>query len=531
IGRFFDTIYSDAAAEHPTRPTDEGEPPTPAVIEQRSVVDRAERRAQIALLAARRKLASLSELGPTLDTPMPAAAALDLIAGRLLGLRVSDAARDEAIQISGWLDLALDESPALIVIGFNHPYVPDSVTADPFLPGSLRSRLGMADNERRLARDIYVTQLILATRPHARFVVGRRGADGSPTPPTRLLAASKPADVARRLIRLLDSDATNRRRQSAPPMPRLWDGGADRTGLPIPKLVPKEPIRSLSVTSFSAYLACPYRFFLRHELQLKPIDDASRELAANQFGDLIHQSLEWFGNSPEKDETDVERIEEALLDALDRFAADHLGAAPTPAVRLQVEQARRRLQHVAKAQAERRQAGWSIWKVEASVGPHNQAGIDVDGRRMGIRGRFDRIDRHPSGAWAILDYKTHGFPPRKKHLKKSPSGGYRWIDLQLPIYRMMIPYLVGQEVDPGTVALGYFNIGDKGSETRINEADFSEAEFVQAEEVIRDCIRRIWDGDFAPSEEPVMFDDYAMILQTGILQSEIADDWLEPEPA
>jgi len=500
--KFFDTLYA-------------------GVPEQQ---DRVGKRADEAIQVGRRVLERLQTLGETLDSPLPAATAMDLISGRLFSQRVGDPPRDEAIQISGWLDLALDESPAMVVIGFNHPFVPDSVTADPFLPGGLRSRLRMSDNERRLARDIYATQLILATRQRSRFIVGRRAADGSPTPPTRLLAAAEPADVARRLVRLLEPQASNLRRSAAAEIASVWEHPVSKTRLPVPILDRGQAVRSMSVTSFASYLACPYRFYLRHVLQLKPLDDAARELAANQFGDLIHQSLEWFGDSPAKDESRVGPIEDAMIDALDRFAAQHLGSAPTAAVRLQIEQARRRLRLVAKAQAERRRQGWRIWKVEASVGEQNNAGIDVDGRRMIIRGRFDRIDLHDSGQWSILDYKTHGHHPRKKHLQKDPRGGYRWVELQLPIYRLMIPYLVGQDVDPDAVTLGYFNIADKDSETRINQADFTSDEFHQAEQVIRDCIRRIWSGDFEPSVDPVLYDDYAMILQ-----SDTASPWLDSD--
>lgn len=502
LAQFFDTLYA-------------------GVPEQQ---DRVGKRADEAIQVGRRVLERLQTLGETLDSPLPAATAMDLISGRLFSQRVGDPPRDEAIQISGWLDLALDESPALVVIGFNHPFVPDSVTADPFLPGGLRSRLRMSDNERRLARDIYATQLILATRQRSRFIVGRRGADGSPTPPTRLLAAAEPADVARRLVRLLEPQASNLRRSASAVIASVWGHPVSKTRLPVPILDRSYAVRSMSVTSFASYLACPYRFYLRHVLQLKPLDDAARELAANQFGDLIHQSLEWFGDSPAKDETRVGPIEDAMIAALDRFAAQHLGSAPTAAVRLQIEQARRRLRLVAKAQAERRRQGWRIWKVEASVGEQNNAGIDVDGRRMTIRGRFDRIDLHDTGQWSILDYKTHGHHPRKKHLQKDPRGGYRWVELQLPIYRLMIPYLVGQDVDPDAVTLGYFNIADKDSETRINPADFTSDEFHQAEQVIRDCIRRIWAGDFEPSVDPVLYDDYAMILQ-----SDTASPWLDAD--
>ena len=484
------------------------------------------RRGVAAIESALKMLGRMRRLGEPLDRPIAATAAIDLLAGRLMDQRIGDVDDEKSIQIAGWLDLALDDSESMAVIGFNHPYVPDSVTADPFLPGGLRTRLKMSDNERRMGRDVYATQLLLATRPETRLIVGRRGVDGSPTPPSRLLAAADPEAVARRLVALLGDDAGNRRRAAAPSLIHRWDATVDKTCLPIPRLDPDVVVPAMSVTSFAAYLACPYRFYLRYVLRLTPVDDASRELAANQFGDLIHNSLEAFGESSGKDETDPERIEEALLAALDGFAADYLGSAPAPAVRLQIEQARARLRHVAQAQSAWRKQGWQIWKVEASVGEKQNAGIDVDGERMIIRGRFDRIDRHDDGRWAILDYKTHGHPPRKKHLQRVNRDHYRWVELQLPIYRLMIPYLVGDQVDPQDVALGYFNISEKQVETKINEADFTPAEFAEAEEVIRRCVRDIRAGRFEPAEEPVPYDDYAMILQ-----SEIAEQLFETDEA
>jgi ATP-dependent helicase/nuclease subunit B len=123
-----------------------------------------------------------------------------------------------------------------------------------------------------------------------------------------------------------------------------------KTKLPIPKIGfgfdADRDIKAMSVTSFAAYLACPYRFYLRHVLRLSPVDDSSRELAANQFGDLIHNSLEIFGNSPAKDSKNRKVIEEAMMAALDEFAAAYLGPSPAPAVKLQIEQARQRLRHV-----------------------------------------------------------------------------------------------------------------------------------------------------------------------------------------
>ena len=184
---------------------------------------------------------------------------------------------------------------------------------------------------------------------------------------------------------------------------------------------------------------------------------------------------------------------------------------------MQIRQAERRLRFVARAQANRIADGWKIHATEASVDPSMGAAIEVDGKKMGLKGRFDRIDYHPDRRrWAILDYKTHGFTPEKKHLRRDyETGTYRWIDLQLPLYREMVPYL-GIDVPPEEVELGYFNVSDKADETKINIAGFTPDQMDNASRLIRDCVRRVFACDFAPTDDRVTYDDYEMILQTGV---------------
>lgn len=469
-------------------------------------------RTAMALKSTLRVVEHFSQLNNHLDLTVGGGAAMELLAGRLADVRVVESPRPDEVQILGWLDLALDHAPALVVAGLNHPYVPAAVTSDPFLPGQLRTRLRMADNDRRYARDIYAMQVLLSSRQDVRFIVGKRGADQSPTPPSRLLAATPPSDAARRIRTLLGPP------RDSNPVHHRWDEGPESGRLPIPtleKLSDERMIKVLSVTAFRDYLACPYRFYLRHVLKLKPLDDAASELAANQFGNLIHASLERFGESSDRDETDRSRIEASLLQHLHEFAAEHYGDVVSTAVTLQIAQAERRLKAVAESQARRIADGWVIHASEASVDEHSGAGIDVDGEWMGLRGRFDRIDHHPAtGRWAILDYKTHGHLPEKKHLRNTDDG-QQWIDLQLPLYRLLTPFL-GIDADPDEVELGYFNVSEKDDETRINIADFSPALMQQAEEQIRDCIRRIRNNDFQPTSERVQFDDYGMILQSDV---------------
>ena len=469
-------------------------------------------RTQRALETITRLTKRFQTLNAELDVTLSGSAALEMLAGRLADARVLETGEINDVKILGWLDLALDDSAAMIVLGLNHPFVPAAVTGDPFLPGSLRSKLRMSDNERRYARDVYAMHVMLTSRENIRFIVGRRAADQTPTPPSRLLAATEPANAARRVRNLLDQ----------PRDPLLvrheWDPASDIETLSVPELPElgeKNRVQTMSVTAFRDYLDCPYRFYLRHVLKLRPMDDATGELAANQFGDMVHGALETFGESPERDETDCGKIEEALLSHLDDFVASHYGNAVSSAVTLQVAQAQKRLKAVAKEQAKRIAAGWKIHASEAAVSEKDGAGIEVDGMIMGLRGRFDRIDFHEkTGKYAILDYKTHGHLPEKKHLKKV-DGAYQWIDLQLPLYRMMVPFL-GIKEEPATVELGYFNISEKDDETKINIANFTEEQMQEAVEIIHHCIRGIWAEKFEPTEERVQYDDYEMILQTGI---------------
>jgi inactivated superfamily I helicase len=75
--------------------------------------------------------------------------------------------RDEnAIEMIGWLDLSLDDSPVLLLTGVHDGTVPESVNGDAFLPNKIRSELGLIDNTRRYARDHYSLHVLKQSRKH-----------------------------------------------------------------------------------------------------------------------------------------------------------------------------------------------------------------------------------------------------------------------------------------------------------------------------------------------------------------------------
>lgn len=469
-----------------------------------------------ALAVVQRMLGQFSTLSESLDLSVDGPVAMEMLSARLADVRLAEPRVARSVEILGWLDLVLDDSPHVVICGLNHPFVPEAVSGDPFVPQTLRKALLQKANDRRYARDVHGLHQMLASREQLRLIVGKHAADGSPTPPSRLLAAGSAAESAHRVCRLLTTTRTGESASSA------VTGQSVESFYAPPPVERGRTVKVLSVTAFSAYLACPYRFYLRHVLRLRPLDDSAMELAANQFGDLVHGALEWFGQSDAKDERDVDVITDAMVTQLHRYAGENYGDNTSTTVRLQVRQAERRLRTVAQRQAERIAAGWHIHAVEASVDeldrdgetgqPKTPTGLIVDGEFMGLRGRFDRIDHHPeSGRWAILDYKTHGHQPEKKHLKKLADGSTTWVDLQLPLYRRFIPDL-GIPADPVDVELGYFNVAEKDTETKINLASFTPTQFAQADALIVECVRQIQRGRFEPNPNGVDFDDYAWMM-------------------
>jgi ATP-dependent helicase/DNAse subunit B len=275
------------------------------------------------------------------------------------------------------------------------------------------------------------------------------------------------------------------------------------------------------VTQFRDYLACPYRFYLRHVLKLEPLGDDLEELDGGSFGDLVHLVLEQFGRSEEAQElrtaADEKRIAEYLDYQLDRVSAARFGTHHArPAVRVQLEQLRIRLHAFAHWQAGRAREGWQIVFSENSESRRNlTATLAVDGAAFTLRGRIDRIDYHESlGRLAVLDYKTadRGQPPEKTHRR-----GDAWIDLQLPLYRHLVWALqeAGQLPRPQALDLGYIVLPLDTAAAGLALAEWDESLLQTADALALEIIRAIRQQRFWPpvSPPPEFSEDFAAICQ------------------
>ena len=457
-----------------------------------------DRRRDHALIASLQHLTRLlreqAELDPDAATTprVNLADALRLTLRRLAGTDLPPPGGTVAVELVGYLELALDDAPHLIVTGMNEGHVPASRTADAFLPDALRSALGLPDNTRRLARD----RLLLTTMLHSRTTVTltacRTSNEGDPLAPSRLLLSGDDVTLAARLSSFYEVEP------SEAPRPRLLaPGRINRFIVPRPTL-DHPPITRLSATRFKAYLACPYRFYLADVLKLDAMDDRAVELNPLAFGNLAHTVLQRFAESDDADATRPEVIEARLNRLLDEAVAQRVGPGSRVAVRVQVEQLRERLQRFAEQQADEARKGWRICRDRIEQG--YEATVEVDGEPFTLTGRIDRIDRHPDLGYRLLDYKTAegGDDPHRTHRR-----GERWVDLQLPVYLDLV-----RPTGIDRAELGYFNLAKSVKDSGVkpvtwNEDDLGDAATTR-DEVIRGLrAQRFW----PPSDDLPQWDD------------------------
>jgi hypothetical protein len=424
--------------------------------------------------------------------------AIDLLLGEVAGEALGVETDAEAIEMVGWLELPLDDAPRLVVAGLDESSA-SSAFAGGLLAPPLRRSLGLQDADTLHARDLYYVELLLASR-ETTFVTGRRGAQGEPLAPRRILLAGATRELVETVLTFWGESGSDAEQEEESPANRDSAFGPilPSPDVPLPTRLP--------ATAFRDYLACPYRFYLRHVLGLRQVLDLPRELPPGDFGRLLHGVLGRFARSAAASSDDADTIARALDDLLQEEAVRRSGANPRVAVRLQLEQLRRRLRSFASWQAAQVRAGWSIDPdlVEVRV----EATLDVDGAPFVVSGRIDRVDRHPTAGVRLLDYKSaeQSATPEQAH-RAGGRGERRWVDLQLPLYELMLRQRAGMELTGVEIELGFVNLGHRLSGDPLAVSGWTSSDLDDARSTAHDVVRAIRARRFWPPGEPPSYSD------------------------
>jgi ATP-dependent helicase/nuclease subunit B len=417
------------------------------------------------------------------------------------------------IDVQGWLELFHEPGSHLILCGMNEGMVPARSGGEPWLGEASRERLGLIKDADRAARDAYhFMSMLEARRDGGRVdvICGKSGAGGETLLPSRLLLASDRKDLPERVKLLF-------REVELPEAGMRWHADWKWT----PRAA--DPPARLNVTSLGDYLACPFRYYLKHVVRMRSAEPERAEWNARDFGTVAHEVLERWGRDTEAREFEKTEAIHAWLSAeLDRVVAEWFGKRVPLAIRIQTESLRNRLLWLSRVQAVNRVEGWEVIDVERKVE------LPVGDANM-----IDRVDRHrETGKLRVLDYKTGNVDSvdkahRKKlgltsalpaHLnldcpavyegeEKGKTVNFLWHNLQLPLYASAL--VTRGEALPTPC---YFTLRSTAAEVAIHEWTDFEAADLDAARACADWIAsQIAAKTFWPPAEKVTYDDFAVL--------------------
>lgn len=242
------------------------------------------------------------------------------------------------------------------------------------------------------------------------------------------------------------------------------------------------------------------------------------------FGIVAHTVLNRFAHSPSRTAIHASEIRDTLYDLLDVELRQRFGRSHLPAIALQSRRLRERLDAFARWQADWAKEGWEPWRVEYSL-PKDEAALLVDGRRVPIAGRIDRIDRNrATGELVIFDYKTSdsSFGPEESHRKRG-----EWTKLQLPLYKILLQEagILG-DVEEDQVRVGYITLGKYPRDVMGRLALWTADDMKEARAVACEVVRQIEANVFWPPAQLPWgsHDAYKLLCPYGELEGEEMSD-------
>lgn len=208
-----------------------------------------------------------------------------------------------------------------------------------------------------------------------------------------------------------------------------------------------------SITAIEDYRTCPYRFFLKHVLKVRPAPKPTLLPELLDLGNFYHSLLREFGKKFRGQSLRREQLEsyEATFDACLKEASQEWrrwsgNDLADIILTLRQEEIRRTLTRWLKAEIEWTEATagrFQMQKFEWSFGNDNDSEGEAlappylleDGPvRILLLGRIDRVDTDSSGFFTVYDYKLGKGPTYKDLIEMN--------NLQIPVYLLALEQLV-----------------------------------------------------------------------------------------
>jgi ATP-dependent helicase/DNAse subunit B len=238
------------------------------------------------------------------------------------------------------------------------------------------------------------------------------------------------------------------------------------------------PARVYSPTALEDYVACPFRFFLRHVLRLEPLEEPREEIESTRRGQVFHRALARLHRRLREAgvHEPTEEVEDHVQREVTAAVAEDLNRAPGPASKELWRIEGQRLLRLARRYRDHWRRFLAPWQerglaprphfFEVAFGlptaegtPHPPLILQMEGIEVRVSGRIDRVDvvemENGLGFW-IIDYKTG----RSSSYTSSDLATFR--RLQLTLYALAVEEVLLTDRRARPLGLAYWLVGDKG---------------------------------------------------------------------
>jgi len=172
----------------------------------------------------------------------------------------------------------------------------------------------------------------------------------------------------------------------------------------------------LSVQAYHSLIACPYQFFATRMLGLAPIEELNPLPEKRDYGGWLHAILKTYHETVRDNAVGMEMRESLLRDITEqvfREAVTPGAQAPGALVLGYYARWKKAIPAYLEWAGEREAGGWRFVFGEQML----EKVLEWEGGRVVLRGKVDRIDEHPDGSRAILDYKAQRLPVLRDKLR------------------------------------------------------------------------------------------------------------------
>jgi ATP-dependent helicase/DNAse subunit B len=239
------------------------------------------------------------------------------------------------------------------------------------------------------------------------------------------------------------------------------------------------PEKVFSPTALEDYIACPFRFLLRHVLRLEPLEEPREEIEVTRRGQAFHRALSRLHTQLREEEIHhpTDSVDQYVRERLTEAVEEYVARAPSPASKMLWRLEGQRLLRAGSRYRGHWQQFMAPWlplgvaprpaffevdfglRSADDVVPTGPLVIRVDDVEVRISGRIDRVDVADLGGgvgfW-IIDYKTG----RSSHYTGTDLREFR--RLQLTLYALAVEQVLLADRDARPLGLAYWLVSENG---------------------------------------------------------------------